>query len=652
MPFRWPWQRSKPRPEQLPVSRPVLSSTATGDESVAAHTIHGGVHIESRTVELAPGVVPPPDDIGVPAGGAHNLPRRPSPVFVGRHDLLAEVAALFAQPAAGGFAGGARAAVGQAITGRGGIGKSELALQYAHRRTGPGAVVWWVDAENGETLELTLADLAYRLQPKATAEEWTTPQAAGWATAWLQAHTGWLLILDNVENPDLIIPLLGGLTTGDILITSRRRIPWGKHGVTSLRLNLLPRSAAIQLLHDTVLGTCRDLDVPLPNGLDTDAANAIADELGDLPLALEQAGAYIAAHQTPPADYLQRLRQRTGTMLGKTAPGADPRRAVARVLALTIDALQATAPAAVDILRALAWLAPVPLPRQVLTQPAGAAVGNAGVATPDADELLGLLASYSLIALTPTTVAVHRLLQATVRDHDRAASHPNEAVAELTGGQATALAWLGNAVPADPQRNVAGWGLWRDLLPHLELLFDHLADLPEPELGRLLNETTLYVAAQGRYNRALTLRQRALAITEAALGPDHPNTATATANLAATLSELCRHTDALPLQQRALAITEAALGPDHPNTAIRLANLAATLWELGRHTDALPLEQRALAITEAALGPDHPHTATMLANLATTLDALGRHSDALPLRERARAITRPTGDPGAGTFTL
>ncbi|SDZ24524.1 Tetratricopeptide repeat-containing protein [Geodermatophilus africanus] len=597
---------------------------------MAVQHVHGNVHTgDVHQVQLAAGVIGPPDGIGVPAAGTQNIPRRANPVFVGRDELLAEVAALFTPPRAGGLAGGVRAAVGQAITGLGGIGKSELALQYATRRTGPGAVVWWADAEHAETLELALADLAYRLQPKATADEWTTPQAAAWAIGWLQAHTGWLLVLDNVDDAALITPLLGQLPAGDILITTRRHIPWHLHGVTPVTLEVLLRAASVELLQDTIGGPDAP-GAPAPDGFDAEAADALAAELGDLPLALQQAGAYIAVNQLSLDSYLHRLRQQTGVVLGKTAPGADPERAVARVFALTIESLTEDHPAAVDILRALAWLAPVPLPRQVVTQPASAALRDGGAATAEVDELLGLLASYSLLTLTPGTVTVHRLLQATVRDHDRGVSPHDEAAAGLTRGQATALAWLGDALPADPAGNVAGWGLWRDLLPHLDALYDHLPPhLPHLGLADLLGETGIYLLVQGLHQHALPLHQRALAIIEAALGPDHPDTATVLASLASTLGELGRHTDALPLEQRALAIIEAALGPDHPDTATVLASLASTLGELGRHTDALPLEQRALAVTEAALGPDHPATALLRDNLAATLDALGRSADAV-----------------------
>jgi tetratricopeptide (TPR) repeat protein len=644
MPRRWPWQKTATKRGQPGAGPPTVAISTEGDRSVATQHVHGNVHTgDVHQVQLAPGVIRPPDGIGVPAAGAQNLPRRPNPVFVGRDQLLAQVTALFT-PTGQERAGRVRTAVGQAVTGLGGIGKSELALQYAHRRTGPGAVVWWADAENAETLELALADLAYRLQPK-TAKEWTTSEAADWATWWLQAHTGWLLILDNVENPDLITELLGKLTTGDILITTRRDIDWGRHAVTSLTLKVLPRAASVALLrerlHQTADHSPREEPADDASGFDTQAADALADELGDLPLALQQAAGYITATHLPLATYLTRLRQQTGTMLGKTAPGADPHRAVARVFALTLGALTPTAPAAVDILGALAWLAPVPLPRHVISQPTHPDAVDTSTARPDIEELLALAASYSLITLTPTTVTVHRLLQATVRDHDRTAPAEGHPAAEgLTGGQTTALAWLNDAAPTAPDTNVAGWGLWRDLLPHLDVFFDQLPEeLPDLDLADLLGQTGFYLWVQGRHQHALRLQQRARAITEAALGPDHPTTATVLGNTASTLDALGRHAEALPLKQRALAITEAALGADHPDTGLRLDNLAHTLWLLGQPTDALPLQERAAAITEAALGPDHPDIAFRLNNLAATLADLGRHTDALALQQRAAAIT-------------
>jgi tetratricopeptide (TPR) repeat protein len=113
----------------------------------------------------------------------------------------------------------------------------------------------------------------------------------------------------------------------------------------------------------------------------------------------------------------------------------------------------------------------------------------------------------------------------------------------------------------------------------------------------------------------------------------------------ATLGELGWHAEALPLQQRALALTETALGPDHPDTAIRLGNLAAIYGALGRHAEAFPLHKRALAVTEAALGPDHPDTAFRLDHLANAYEELGQLSEAQVLRQRSQqASIAPQGD--------
>ena len=281
----------------------------------------------------------------------------------------------------------------------------------------------------------------------------------------------------------------------------------------------------------------------------------------------------------------------------------------------------------------------------------------------DTDEALGLLASYSMITLTTETVSIHRLLQAVIL------THPDDTGDDVPSLRDTALDWLNPAIPQAPDTNTAGWPLLRALVPHAETLAGHFPPGEQPEtLGRVQDEIALFLDSQGRLRAGTAAtavraghrrdspgtrppqhgyrpgqprrsptatwggsptrcpwQQRALAITETALGPDHPDTAIRLGNLAVTYRDLGRPADALPLQERALTITETALGPDHPDTAIRLGNLAATYRDLGRPADALPLQERALAITETALGPDHPDTAIRLGNLAATYRDLGRY---------------------------
>jgi len=159
-----------------------------------------------------------------------------------------------------------------------------------------------------------------------------------------------------------------------------------------------------------------------------------------------------------------------------------------------------------------------------------------------------------------------------------------------------------------------------------------------PDMATSLNNLALLYDSLGHYGEAEPLYQRALAITEAELGPDHPSAALSLNNLAALYFSMGRYGEAEPLYQRALAIDEGQLSPDHPTTAIDLNNLAALYFSMGRYAEAEPLYQRALAINEAQLGPDHPTTATSLNNLAALYFSMGRNGEAETLLQRALAI--------------
>ncbi|HYZ54865.1 MAG TPA: tetratricopeptide repeat protein [Streptosporangiaceae bacterium] len=231
-------------------------------------------------------------------------------------------------------------------------------------------------------------------------------------------------------------------------------------------------------------------------------------------------------------------------------------------------------------------------------------------------------------------------------------------------GQATGLAVDPLAVAlgllrADAPRQIMSapqdWPRWAVLLPHVLAATGHLdsaAGQPGTEVmtdaSWLLDRAGTYLQVQARFTDAQPLLERALAITEAAHGPDHPTVATALNNLASILQDLGQPHDAQPLLERALAIDEAAHGPSHPTVATDLDNLAMTLRALGQPQDARPLQERALAITEAAYGPSHPDVARDLNNLAQILQDLGQPHDARPLQERALAITEAAQAARAG----
>jgi CHAT domain-containing protein/Tfp pilus assembly protein PilF len=170
-----------------------------------------------------------------------------------------------------------------------------------------------------------------------------------------------------------------------------------------------------------------------------------------------------------------------------------------------------------------------------------------------------------------------------------------------------------------------------------------------PDVAASLNTLANLYVKQGRYADAEPLTKRALAIREKAFGPDHPNVATppaaaqnddpaALSAKAAQLSQQGKYLEAIPLAQQALALYQKTRGPNHPYVAIALSNLAALYGNLGRYPDAEPLYQQALAIEEKALGPDHPDVATELNNLATLYQVQGRYADGEPLYKRSLAI--------------
>jgi hypothetical protein len=243
--------------------------------------------------------------------------------------------------------------IAQAVAGLGGVGKTELALRHAWACRDRYRLVWWVTADTPANIQAGLAALAYRLVPVLQTAT-TAEQAAGWAVGWLQTHPGALLLLDNVEQPADTQQLLGQLAGTHVLVTIRRDLGWQRFGLTPVRLGVLAPPAAADLL------------LELTGEADPDAAAGLAADLGHLPLALDQAAAYITQHRTTLAAYRHLLATDPGRTLTTPAEGNPTDRAVARVWTLTRAAIDARLPLAGRLLDILAWLGPDLLPRDVL----------------------------------------------------------------------------------------------------------------------------------------------------------------------------------------------------------------------------------------------------------------------------------------------
>jgi tetratricopeptide (TPR) repeat protein len=584
--------------------------TASGERSLGID-VNAGIAItgdNANLLNITPGVLKPVTEVPMPTQQLIKLPRRPTKPFVGREIALDMLEHALQSDGAG--------IVTQALYGLGGVGKSELALQYADRQRSRYPLIWWLSAKDEERLDAGLAELARNLDHTLNLVGTKAGHAAAWAAQWLQCHGGWLLILDDVEDVDNVRQFLGRVGhQGHIIITTRRDIRW-QGGVQPLSLHALPPDAAAALLCD------------LSGQDDRAPAEALAHEMGYLPLALEQAGAYIRQVRISTDRYLQRLRRHPANVLTDVAEGGDASRAVALVWEVTLDTIGRRNPLAVLLLQVMAYFAPDNIPRHVVARLAPEKVEGA----------LGTLASFSMVTLMPETASVHRLVQAVLRIQQESVPDPPHGEPRPPD---LAAALLRAACPrGNIQNQPSDWPRWRELVPHIESLAAAVPDRTAPEpLAELLAASAVFSWVQGQPSIALPLEERALSISEAKLGQEDPVVATRLNNLAQTLTSLEQHPKALALQQRALNITEKTASPDDPLIATRLSNLAATLTTLGRHEEALPLQQRALTITESRLGTDHADTALRLDNLAWTLAALGRYEDALTLRLRALAIT-------------
>ncbi len=546
-----------------------------------------------------------------PSPARHNLPTS-NPDFVGREEPLKGLRHLLTE-------GKGPAVITQVITGLGGIGKTQTALAYCYRHLADYDLIWWLHAETPATLAVDYGTLArpLGLDPGTADQE----KMAAAIRERLSTLPSWLLVFDNVEDPTLPrawLPTTGG---GHALITSRRT-DW--RGIARvLPLEAMREYEALQLLTGSQ-------DPGLIPGAELARAKALIQDLGYLPLALAQARAYMAETGRSFGSYQKLLRASQSVTLAKRLVSRDFTLSFASVWQTSVDAAASACPAARPLLELLAFFAAEPLPADVLAaDPSLLPSGLQGERARNA--AIGALHRYSLIRAEGGSITVHRLVQAVARDA------LDEATTKVRAE--TAVRLVNAALPHLPQEH-ANWPTMASLLPHA-LAATEAAERLTAALevtATVLNQTAVYHQARAAWAEAEPLLERAIAIGEKTLGPEHPDLATRLNNLAQLYQDTGRHAEAEPLYERALAIGEKTLGPEHPTLAAQLNNLASLYHDTGRLAEAEPLYERALAIGEKTLGPEHPTLAVQLNNLTLLYQDTGRHAEAEPLMQRARAI--------------
>ncbi|MFE6173707.1 tetratricopeptide repeat protein [Streptomyces sp. NPDC056464] len=575
---------------------------ASGSRSIAAHSI-GAAH-SGDVIELPAEVLNAARDIQAPPG-ISNLP--PRGLCLGRDVELDWLRRTLSSDS------GTAITQVSTVHGLGGVGKSTLALAYAHRHRSDYTLIWWITADSRPRVEQSFADLTLRLFP-AWAGKASEQERAAWAMTWLQWHPGWFLVFDNVEDARDLAPYIGALSGGHYLATSRRATGWPRTFPTYPLDTLAPDEAA------ALLCACA-LDGARPTPRQFNDARALATELGHLPLALEQAGAYL--HQNPTLD-IDAYRIRLGTKLDKAADGIDAERTITRIWTHTLKALNARNPLSVTLLSTLAWLAPDDIPLTLL-EPFNA--------DDDAlDEALGVLHAYSMATLTKDTVKVHRLLQTVLR------SSAGIDARRPPAGRREAEKVLELALATLPKPTAGTAREWDALLPHLVAL---AATTPEnghndpviPYYARAAN----YLVEQGRIGHSISLHKALLSHFEQFHGESHPRVFSNRRYLALAYQDAGDFARAIPLLETALAQCEQELGDTHPGTLDSRRNLALAYKDIGDLARAIPLLETTLAQCEQELGDTHPDTLDCRNSLAGLAAECGDLSRAIDLLEATTA---------------
>lgn len=540
--------------------------------------------------------------------------------------------------------GGTPTALTQAIRGLGGIGKTQTASEYAHQYRGEYEAVLWVRATQEHYLTDLLA-LANLLQlPEAKKQQQDQQMLVRALLRWLDKHTRWLLILDNVQEGVDVGDLLSMRGAGHILLTTRVRAIADRTNNIELA-DLTPEEGALLLLRVAHIVAPR-AQLDQASQTDQSMATQLSRMLDGLPLALDLAGAYIRETGYTLSRYEKEYRERRAQLLQwrhqEPRAYSDYTEAVATTWSLSFQRVKDQSPAAIDLLRFCAFLSPDAIPEALILEgaPVLSPLLQPLAANIEAlNQTLVPLMNYSFIRRYADNkmLSIHRLVQAVIQD-----SMPEKGTDQQQWDNQRQ--WAKGAVQAVTRvfspTDSSSFQTYDQYVPHV------LACTALIERWRFIDETAghlLFIAGDywrrhGWYTQAVEFCQRALKLYEFVLELEHPEIARNLNNLALVYDDMRKHSKAEPLFQRALEIYTRAYPPHHPDRARILINLARCYFFQGKLLNAEQMFKQGLAILERMLGPEDADVASSLSWLATVYRDQGRYQEAESLYQRATAI--------------
>ncbi|WP_433439541.1 FxSxx-COOH system tetratricopeptide repeat protein [Nonomuraea sp. CA-141351] len=504
------------------------------------------------------------------------VPRR-NPNFTGRADLLTAlrksvnpVNAVVAQP--------------WALQGLGGVGKTQLAVEYAWQFRAHYDLVWWISADQTMLVPSSLAAMATALGlPPATSTG--VEQAAQSVLRALQSgdpYRSWLVIFDNAEDPEFIQDYIPR-GPGHVIITSRNS-RWSDHEAT-IRVDVFTREESMAFLRRR-----------LADGVTDAEANLVAEVLGDLPLALEQAAALLSRTLMPVDEYVGLVKKRTGEVLRLGKPPTYPQSMTA-AWQVSVSQLEDRFPGAVEVLRCCAFFGPESIPRDVFRR-GSPAVGRKKLAQVLSDPIelanaLSQLERLALVKVEPSTrtLQVHRLNQALLRDET-----PEDERDEL---RHEVHRLLSRSAPADPD-DTQKFAQFEELAAHLEP--SGLIECGDPHVREFALKVVRYLYVRGSLKQAEALLDKYIATWTEASNDRHKDVLVARIHLGNVYRELTFYTKAYEIDSATLAMMREHIGPEQPETLWARSSYAATLRGRGEFLRAREVDEETLAIYDRLVG--------------------------------------------------
>jgi tetratricopeptide (TPR) repeat protein len=533
-----------------------------------------------------------------------------NPYFTGRAELLVQLRET--------VTAGRAVVLPHTLHGMPGVGKTQLAVEYAYRNRSAYDVVWWIPADQPHLVRSSLAAMAKHLNLPTVTVSGAQEAAAAVIDALRRGnpYDKWLLVFDNADDPEDLSELIPR-GPGHVLITSRNH-RW-QNVAETIEVATFTRSESVEFLTKRA-----------PKAITSAAANELAGELGDLPLALDQAGALQQETGMPTSEYLELLREQTQELLGESKPSDYPVSLTA-AWRISVAQLAEVQPGALELLRCCAFFGPDPIPRDVFRRgirEAGSALsqvlGNP-IVLARAIRDLGRFA-LATIDSANRTITIHRLIQALLRNDlnsDEQARFRHEVHLLLAG-----------ATPADPN-DEAQWQRFSELVPHLGPA--RVTECTEPELRDFALRMLYYLYRTGAFETARAFAEQCIRQWSRDSGEDHPDVITAQRYLGAILRDSGQYRAAFELTQKTLAKARRILGADSDITLALMSGYSADLRAQGDFAAGRELDTEAAQQLARILGPDDPRTLRAQNNLGLTLGFLSDYPAARDLLERTYA---------------